>query len=183
MNYFTNIKGLAELEQQEKWDDVRKLLYEIWVNDKLDNGKLIRLLSECWYLLAEWDCWVKGGEQSFKTFKNVLIECTEFGMKNFMNNPRFLCVAGYMITMFPYLFFWNGTDRLYTEWEKKGAHMLRKAYELDPLDKVIEILNLGCASDLQEYNKAKKSIQPELEKIFPGDTEIEIYFKAIMSIK
>ena len=31
---FIDIKGLIELEEQEKWEDARQLLYNEWVSDK-----------------------------------------------------------------------------------------------------------------------------------------------------
>jgi hypothetical protein len=183
MGYFVHVEGLAELERQEKWDEARELLYKTWAKDKLNNETFIRLFSECWYLLAEWDCWVKAGELSFKTFQNMLIECTEFGTYNFKDNPRFLCLAGYMISLFPYLFYVDDTGNLYSEWEQKGIDMLCKASELDPNDKIAEIFNLGRTGGASEYNNAKESISSELTTLFPGETLLEEYFREILSVK
>ena len=180
---FVHIKELAELERDEKWDEVRELLYETWAKDKLNYETFIRLFSECWYLLAEWDCWVNAGDLSFRAFKNTLIECTEFGMSNFMDNPRFLCLAGYMISMFPCLFFEHGSEKQYIDLEQKGVDMLCKAQELDPNDKMAKIFNLGQTQGESKYKKALKSIASELATLFPGDTELERYFIDILSVR
>jgi len=183
MSYFINIDGLVELEQQERWEEARELLYKIWESDKLNSGKLIRLLSECWQVLSLWDCCIKNESLSFQVFQDTLIECTKFGLKNFNDDSRFLCVTGYMISILPYLFVVQGTEALYTEWEQKGVDMLSRAYELDPNDKVAEILNLGRTSEFFEYNKALESITPELTTLFPWETYVDVYFKDILSIR
>ena len=182
MNYFIYIDGLLSLEQHEKWEDVRKLLCRVWGNEKLNCDKAIRLISECWYILSEWDSYIDNKNLSYQAFQNTLIECTEFSMQNFKDNARFLCVAGYMISLFPYLFFVGNADVLYLEWEQKGIGMLRRAYELNPNDKVAEILSLGQTLALSEYKKIKMSIQNELTTFFPGETVIERYFRDILSM-
>jgi hypothetical protein len=183
MSYFINVEGLYDLEEKERWEEARLLLLNIWKEDKLNSKKLIRLLAECWYVLSLWDCCIKTEDLSFQVFQETLIECTEFGLKNLKNNSQFLCVAGHMISIFPYLFYIDDADGLYTEWEQRGIDMLCRAYEIDPDDKIIEVFNLGCASDLyNEYNKAKNLLLSRLESLFPGKTELEIYFKNTLSI-
>jgi len=187
MRYFAHVEFLADLEKQEKWEDARMLLYKKWSNEKKNSDILIRLLSECWYILSEWDCSIVGSKDlSFQTVKSTLIECTEFGMKYFMNNSRFLCVAGYMISLFPYLFYENnlihGSDYLYTEWEQKGVEMLHKSHKINPADKIANALNLGKTMDFSGYDEAKKAVQPEIKCIFPDETAIEMYFKDIFSV-
>jgi len=183
MSYLMNIEGLVELEQQEKWEESRELLYGIWASDELNSGKLIRLLSECWYVMAQWDCYIENEELSFQVFQNTLVECTEFGIKNFIDNPRFLCLAGYMISLLPYLFVVNGTEDLYAKWEQKGVDMLRRAYKLDPDDKVAKVLNLGRTSGFSDTNKARESITTELVTLFPYETSVDVYFRDILSIR
>jgi len=187
VRYFTNIEPLVYLEKQERWEKARELLYKKWINEKTHVNNLIRLLSECWYILTNWDNGMNNDpDLSFQTVHNTLIECTAFGLQRFANDQRFLCVAGYMISLFPYLFYANNpdnsTDALYTEWEQKGIAMLQKAYEINPTDKVTKVLNLGNSSNLSSYNEAKIALQPEIEDAFPGETAIELYFKDILSI-
>lgn len=187
MRYFVNVEFLADLEKQGEWEKARGLLYKKWSDEKMNSGLLIRLLSECWYILSEWDNSIAGNKElSFQTVKGTLIECTEFGMKNCTNNSQFLCVAGYMISLFPHLFY-NGnlahnSDSLYTEWEQRGIKMLRKSHETNPSDKIANVLNLGTTMNLANYDEAKIAMQSELQYIFPDETTIELYFKDIFSI-
>lgn len=56
MGCFMDIEFLNGLENEEKWNDARELLYNAWKNDKNNSGLFIRLLSECWHVLSLWDC-------------------------------------------------------------------------------------------------------------------------------
>ena len=180
MSYFINVENLFDLEKQEKWEDARKLLYKLWEGDKFNCDKLIRLFSECWYVLSLWDCCLSKENISFQAFQNTLIECIEFGFENFMNNSRFLCIAGYMISTLPHLFLLKGMDSSYIEWEQKGIDMLRKSNEIDPNDRISEILNLGMKFDFDRYNKVKRLFILDLNDSLLNETAIEVYFKNVL---
>ena len=182
MNYFINIEWLHDLEKQEKWEKIRKMLYNEWDKNKNDSDMLIRLISECWYVLSFWDCSICKEGLSFQMFKNTLIECTEFGINNFTDNSRFLCITGYMISILPHLFYFNNDNDLFIEWEQKGIEMLRKSHELDPDDHVAQILNFNITSEIIEQNKVKDLLLPELLGLFPNNTAIEKYFIDILSV-
>ncbi|MCL2572884.1 MAG: hypothetical protein FWE11_10850 [Defluviitaleaceae bacterium] len=182
MRYFIDCKLLSNLERQGEWENARKLLYNEWINDIDNGGRLVRLLSECWYILSEWDTGlIDDADLSFQTVQNTLIEGVEFGIANLSDDSRFLCITGYMISLFPYLFYVNdsnhNTDVLYAEWEQRGFDMLQKAHEINPNDRVAKTLNLGKSMSMTEYNEAKIALKPELQYLFPGDTAIELYFK------
>ena len=120
---------------------------------------------------------------SYKIVQDTLIECTEFGLKNLMDNPKFLRIAGYMISLFPHLFYKNlihDSDLLYTQWEQKGINMLQMSCELNPSDKVSVILNKGVTTNLVNDDIIKLT-QAELQSIFPGETSIELYFKDVLN--
>jgi len=181
MGYFLDVEHLETLEKQEKWNEARELLYKMWENEKLNSEKLIRLFSECWYVLSLWECCINKEKLSFYAFQNTLIECTEFGIQNHMKKPRFLCIAGYMISMFPNLFYVNGTDKSYAEWEQNGIDMLRESCEFDPNDRIAKVLFLGTKAGFTEYRKEKKLLRLELASFFPNETAIEQYFKEILN--
>ena len=179
--YFLDVDFLADLESQEKWEEARSLLQKNWEEDRQNSKKLVRLISECWYVLSLWDCCIKTEGLSFDVFKSTLMECTEFGLRNFENDPSFLCITGYMISLFPYLFYDETKGDRYTEWESKGKEMLLNSNMLNPDDIVARILFLGTTSDYTEYNEKKVLIFSMLEKYFPNDTAIELYFRDILS--
>jgi len=182
MNYFVNVEDLMNLERQGKWEAARELLSERWKEERQNSKYLIRLLGECWHVLSLWDCCINTENLSFQAFQNTLIECTEFGLQNFKNDPYFLCMAGYMISTLPHLFYHNDTGNSYAEWEQKGIVMLFEASELAPHDEVAKVLYLGYTSKFQQYNDAKKSLSLKLSSLFPEETELETYFKSILSI-
>ncbi|MCL2284847.1 MAG: hypothetical protein FWC32_00615 [Firmicutes bacterium] len=180
MKYFMHIESLYSLEKQEKWDEARKLLYNMWQCDKQNAEKLNRVMSECWYVLSSWEHCINTTELSYHEFKNTLLECTVFGIKNHNKHPRFLCVTGYMISLFPYLFYTDDKGDLYEEWKQKGIDTIRKSCEIDPFDHVAMVLNQGIALNFDEYDNAKRILSPELANLFPNKTVIEIYFKNIL---
>jgi len=185
MRYFNDYELLSNLEKQGKWESARELLYDDWIADINNGERLVRLISECWYILSEWDTGlISDTGLSFQVVQNTLFESVEFGITNLSSDSRFLCITGYMISLFPYLFYVNdsnhNTDVLYVEWEQRGSDMLQKAYQINPNDKVAEALNLGKSIGLAKYNEAKKALKPDLQHLFPGDTAIEMYFKDIL---
>jgi len=189
MRYFMDVGVLADLENQGQWEAARALLYKMWVNDKMNSEKLIRLLSECWHILLELERnEIIDPDISYSAVQGVLIEIVEFGMENLMNDSRFLCVAGYMISLFPYYFYISDgnteNDNQYTAWEQKGIDMLRRSAEINPSDSVARVLSLGSinSSDKSLYEKAKKAVEVEINYLFPGDTAIELYFKNILNM-
>lgn len=183
MGYFINVEGLIDIERQEKWEDARELLYNDWMRDKQNIGKFLRLLSECWYVLSLWDSCIDTETLSYQKFKDSLIECAEFGFLNFNNDGQFLCIAGYMASMLPYLFYNDELGDLYSEWEQRGKDMVNMAHSLYPNDQVATVLNLGAQNSTQEYVKAKESLRCSLNAIFPGQTAVEQYFKEILTSK
>ena len=52
---FPVIEGLEELEKEEKWEEARVILYDLWSADKENLDFFMRLSSECWFLVAEWE--------------------------------------------------------------------------------------------------------------------------------
>ena len=55
MRVFPVIEGLEELEKEKKWEEARVILYDLWSADKDNLDFFMRLSSECWFLVAEWE--------------------------------------------------------------------------------------------------------------------------------
>lgn len=182
MRYFQNVEGLSDLEKQERWEDVRLLLYRNWGHDKTCANSLIRLLAECWYILSLWDCCIDTEHLSFQAFQNTLLETVTYGMEHFSNCQKFLCMAGYMIDTLPYLFCTEHSNISYSDWENAGIHMLQKAKNCTAHDVVADILNQGLSSDQVAFCKAKEALSSELDNLFPRETAVETYFNDILRI-
>ena len=181
MNGFIEVQGLLELEQSEDWDNARVLLYSLWENDKDNVNKLCRVISECWYVLTEWDCCISNKNLSYDDFKNTLINVTEYGLAYFSDNEKFLWMTGYMISLFPYLFYKDDIDDLYSQWEQRGKEMLLHSNQIAPDNLISKVLYLGTLNNSDDYLTTKLQLAPLLTNIFQGQTVIEEYFKDILS--
>lgn len=181
MKAFIEVNGLLELEQAEKWNEAIELLYGIWYSDKGNVSKLCRLISECWYVLTEWDCFIQNKELSFDAFKKILVDTIQYGLARFNTDENFLWIAGYMISLFPYLFYESDEDALFTEWEQKGKDMLLLATRTAPNNLIAKVLYLGTQGVSDEYLMFKAQLAPHLNELFTGCTAIEEYFKDILS--
>lgn len=186
---FVEVKGLLELERAEKWEEARALLYKQWNADRGNVDLFLRVFSECWYVLCEWDAVVDAKGLSWDIFQDTLIECTTYGLAHFGKETRFLWAGGYMIALFPDLFYrGEGLDKkdidaLYLEWESKAYEMSELAGRKDPDDPLIRYyyvrLPSVLARGIDEYKEAKRRLVPLLGQYFPGDTAIEEYFRDI----
>ena len=189
---FAVIDGLSELENDLKWEKARAMLYNLWEQDRENIELFLRLFSECWYLLCEWE--VEEGTKglSWDAFQNTLIECTTYGLEHFNQDIRFLWIGGYMISMFPYLFYRDERDEdksgaLYLKWESKGMEMLGQAVKQKPCD-ISTVLYLGSfprnemsTTTEEVYREATRSVCQHLNEYFPGISTIEQYFKEILN--
>jgi len=182
MKYFVEVTELAALEKQEKWEEVRSLLFNQWNSDKNNIDRLLRLMTECWYVLVEWDCCIANEGLAFQQFKETLMLSTEYGLQHFPQNSRFLCMAGYMISLFPYLFYHDGSDSKYLELEHKGKQMLAESYALNPDDPVATVFCLGTKNQDKEYLEAKAMLSASFIDLFRGETAIEQYFRDILTM-
>jgi hypothetical protein len=180
VGFFVDVDGLEELERAEKWDDARRLLLGIWEADSDDVAKLCRVFSECWYVLVEWDCCIDTDGLDPDEFKRTLIRVTTCGMARFGRDYRFLWLAGYMISLFPYLFFGGNSDALFLEWEKKGRDMMSLATDIRPGDAIARAVYLGSGKASRAYARAKSQPRPVLSHTFPGNTAIEEYFRDVL---
>ena len=180
MAVFLDVHGLLELEQSEKWYEATHMLYSLWNKDRNNVDKLCRLISECWYVLSEWDC-IQSNGLSFDTFKKVLAEATQYGLKHFDSNPDFLWLTGYMISLFPYLFYEDDSRDSYIDWEQRGKEMLLRSTQLAPDNLIARVFWLGSQCESAEYLAEKSRLALQLNNDLFGKTAIETYFNEILS--
>jgi hypothetical protein len=175
VDYFINVANLSDLEKRGSWDDAKKLLYELWLSNKDDAELAIRLGTECWYVLVEWEL-IENDNLCYESFNNTLREVTNYGLKRFKEDNKFLSIFGYMITTFPFLF---GEDESY---EELGKSMLKNAYIKNPTNLITKTLYLGSTSNIQEYILAiRETVEKyDLNQLFKDSTAIEVYFKEVI---
>lgn len=184
MRWLIEVENLEKLEAEEKWEEIRLMLYQKWSNDKDNLGLLIRLATQCWYVCCEWGCCFDNISLTYEDFKNNLIEAANYGFKHFNNNCIFLCLFGYMISLFPDCFYnERDTGKLYIRWESKGKEMQKQAHLICPEDPIVKIFYLGVTNDTRAYIKAKEELPENALQIFPGKSELEEYFKHILTYR
>ena len=194
MRVFPVIEGLEELEKEEKWEEARVILYDLWSADKENLDFFMRLSSECWFLVAEWEVEKTNG-LDWEVFQDTLIECMTYGIgvPRFYENTYFLCIVGYMITLLPELCFNEKTKQgtfseTFLKWESHGKEMLVKAVKRNPIDLVMALyLGFSRKNERNEkmeemFVKARRSVRKHIGEYFPGNSAIEEYFKEVFSI-
>ena len=181
MKVFIEVNGLTELEHAGKWDEAKTLLYNLWDADKSNVSKLLRLISECWYVLTEWNCFIQNKALSFDAFRKALVGAIQYGLAHFNRNADFLWISGYMISLFPELFCDGEEGISLSKWEQKGVDMLLAANQIDASNPIAKVLYLGTQSASDEYAICKARLTPQLNNFFPGHTAIEEYFKEVLS--
>lgn len=180
-NYFIEFQWLNSLEEDEKWEEARQYIWDLWKANKEDVNVLVRLGTECWYVLMLWDSEIYTSALNYQRFQENLIEVTQYGLERFSNNSLFLWTFGYMISMFPTLFYKGGEENSYLLWEKTGEEMLEKASRICSEDLIIRLLFYGTRKANKSYFMLRKSIQKLLPERFPGNSKIEKYFLEILS--
>ncbi len=180
---FDVIEGLKELEDEERWEEARQLLLRKWLTQKDNLSLLLRVETECWIVMSNWDFCADKDIASYDVFKQTLNEAFRYGCARFFSKGDFLCITGYMITLFPYLFYEDNSDDLFIAWENIGKKMLKRANELYPQNPLYNVLYLGTTHNILEYKKAKQTLTPMISTFFPGETTIEQYFKDVLSIR
>jgi len=181
MSFFLKIECLDEIEHQHKWELAVETLYNLWHEDMGNVSKLCRLISECWIILSKSESEFVLSTESFKSIKEKLINCTNRGLNSFSKEPSFLWLCGYMMTLFPYLFYDDSKDDLYSSVEKIGGELLCRAKTLEPENYLYKVSYLGVGEFNDEYVRTRKKLQKVLNDIFPDNTMIEEYFREVFS--
>ena len=179
MGYLFHVDGLSELEKSGNYEAAWSMLHEEWTQDTTNCGLLIRLIAECWYLLA-----FSNSTPIIAPFDRVqaeLLTCYAYGKEHFEDNPRYLSVVGYLMEMLPHFFVSKKDKRTYEMCEQLGGEMLEKAVRLDPTDLVAKVLWLGFLNLTDERAVAASQLAPHLAELFPDETEVDQYFADILS--
>ncbi|MDR0890008.1 MAG: hypothetical protein LBM28_05105 [Oscillospiraceae bacterium] len=167
---------LERLEKNEEWRKAKDLLYHVWENDKTNLESLLRVGTECWYVLTFWER-IQSDNMTREEFAAPLTEVKQYGEMAFRKSDSFLWVFGYMISLFPY-WFDDFDDDIY-KWEAKGRSMIKEAYQVNPENHIAKMLGMSEESD--EYQAVCRDARAMLCDCFPGDSAIEGYFKGVLS--
>lgn len=173
-----SIFQIIKYEREENWKGACEYLFNLWKNEKNNVDLLWKTIAEYWLVLVNY-------ENRHSDLKGTLILLTNYGLKHFYYEPQFLSLVGYMITLFPYLFYESSIAED-NKWEEIGKKMLLRACQLEPNNLLFRVLYLGSKSYKEAcskgYNAAKKQLQIQLNTYFPNQTAVGIYFKDVLSI-
>ncbi len=184
-NYvFKEIQGLSEFEKSEDWDGARLMLLDLWTKNKDDIDINFRLISECWAVLSDEGCTIELTDDVWDKYKMTLIDSTEYWIKNHKCVEVYSSMIGYMISLFPYLFYnvnaGCNEGYLYGTWEKIGDKLINESYEKYSDNHIVRLIyfgNFGIKSIYHiEYEKERSLVSNSMNKYFTDNTKIERYF-------
>lgn len=182
---FIEIQNLQELEKEHNWKQVIALLQNNWYQDKNNIEIMLRLATECWYMMSNWDFFdLEGSGLEFNRIQAILIDTYDHFTGAHINSNKCFSIFGYMMSLFPN-YFYDGNDKtgkMFLEYEDQGKDMLKLAYRNEPENMLYKALYLGATSKSSKLiENTKKELKYILPNLFPNNTEIEKYFREVLS--
>lgn len=177
---FCKIEGLADLENQKKWKEILEKLNSDWQKDINNPEILLRLASECWFILSNSDN-LNISDEIYNFAKTLLKESFQYHYQNISNNKNDL-IFGYMVSLDPgYFCEDSSSDDEYIYYEQLGKKLIEKAYNENPMDNLNATLYFGTDNKfLKKYKKVRKELQLSIDSLFSSETEIERYFLDVL---
>lgn len=180
---FIEIQNLHQLEKEHRWEEAISLLKNKWYENKDNFDVMLRLATECWYILSNWDFLdLDKSDLEFENVQFLLIETYNHFRKYCKDYNKGLAIFGYMISLFPNYFYMDKDcdERMFLIYEKIGKDMLKLAYINEQSNKLYKTLYMGSENS-KKYEKAKRDIRVNLKELFPKNSEVEQYFKEVLS--
>lgn len=179
MSLFINIKELNDLEKSEKFNEIIEMLNEKWILNKDDFDLILRLCSECWYLLSEVDISIKKDSFDLLKCKMILVDVVEYCIKNkYIYNKKCSWFFGYAMTLFPFHFYFGLGNEKFIYYENLGKKICQHLINCHDSNRVVKYLCSLSSKDL--YGSSKFYLtKEEVEFEISGDSLIEEYFKEI----
>ena len=160
-------------EKNTPWYEIVEYLANRWRNNKNNLQYLLRLGIQCWGYLVFFDLESQNSEsQLFYKSESYLSETLRYGLSCYNNDIIFLCLYGYLISLFPYYFSLTGD---YDVDQQFGMNLIYKAHKIKPYD----LLTVYLAKDSQMGIQTKHQIKQNISILFPGNSEMDRYFKSV----
>ncbi|MPM36099.1 hypothetical protein SDC9_82694 [bioreactor metagenome] len=169
-----------DFENNKDWDNARIYMYKQWSTDKYNIKKLLRTSFLCWTICIDNGNLIDSKMIKKEEFKKILDELFNFGLKFFRNEPDFLWMYGYMMTLTPMLF---GDKNLF---EQVGKQWKYEAYIKSNNNDIIKCIFLEGLDDESRnklgYKQLCREIIPIIENTFKGNGYMQKYFKSLFLI-
>lgn len=176
-----HVPELPALEADDQWKKAALLLRTKWQKAPDDLGLLLRLISECWYVLSLWDCCIPEREKDEALFASALREGMDYGDARFLQNSDYLLLTGYCLAIRPDLFVRDPLGRDYEKIEAEGHARVKRATELAPESPVAQVLYSGFVNDWAAYRLVQQRNAAQLLALPWGDSAVERYFLEILT--
>ena len=175
-----NYKQIVELENKGEYLMAINQLYKEWEQNKADGKLTVRLAFECWYALSE-SYRLNLSESDCQKAKAILIQVKDNVIESGIKDAYVLSHMGYMITMFPDLFYEGDNDEQYEKHQLIGSKMLAEAVRISPDDKIAELFMLGNNNKEKAYNKLKKQLRTQIQQEYDGEDSFDEYFRDVLT--
>lgn len=181
---FVDIQDLQDLEKEHKWEQAISLLQNKWYQNKSDIEFLLRLATESWYVMSNWDFLdLDNSDLEFDKIQSILIDTYNYFSENYLSSNKGLAIFGYMMSLYPNYFYLDidSTGQLFLQYENYGKDMLKLAYTNEPENSLYKALYLGATNNSSERIKdARQQLNETIADLFPNNTEVEDYFKDVL---
>lgn len=169
-----------DFENNKDWDNARIYMYKQWSTDMYNIKKLLRTSFLCWTICIDQGNLINNKMIKKEESKKVLDELFNFGLKFFRNEPDFLWLYGYMMTLTPTLF---GDENLF---EEVGKQWKYEAYIKSNNNDIIKCIFLEGLDDESRnklgYKQLCRELIPIIESTFKGNGYMQKYFKSLFLI-
>jgi hypothetical protein len=169
------LEKILELEELGLFEEVYKEYNTIFVAEDSD--------FEIWkfYYFFLWTSYEDASVEFYERIEaeNKLQKLIQIGISNFSEKAEFNFLAGYTISIFPYIY---GEYKL---WEQISQDMLQKAFNLEPQNQIYEMIYLGCGRVINtaRYNQCHSDIQPIVVEKYSGIGYLNRYFRQVLKRK
>ena len=173
--FFYNDEKLEKYEYDKEWE--KSVLYLIKLTKLFPKRKdiILRLMGQCWYTLAFWECLkINNGlnrcffEETFETAYKII-------QSYWGDDSDCLLILGYFMCVNQMVFEFLPDDIISIE--LKGRTLIERAYLDNPQNEIAKLFYLQDSS--LKYKIYKIKLQKKIYNYFPSDSAIDRYFVEI----
>ena len=180
---FHYTEDVQQLVQEQNWQAAVSQLKTAWETNKRDLDAALCYGCMLWFvLMADMGGHLFPGanhQSLIQAYTKDLRKLSSYSLSQFKDDPTFLAIWGWMISLMPYYFFPCGTDDEYKEAEQRGLQMLRNAYSAEPQNIFIKALYYATTDQEEAYRAARSQMGKVWENYLADDEFVGTYFLSI----
>ena len=166
--------ALEYLENQQRWEETITYCEQKWLRTP-NCDSLLRLMSQAWFLCAyiEQLSPYNGNPLcvSFNYIRSTSLLCNTLkeGDSKYSDEIAYLCLTGHMMKTLPEFFV--SEEMNYYDVRRSGLTRLKQTYDRNQM-----LGELFC-------DNRKHISFDEANQLFPGNSEVDLYFKSLFSME